>query len=330
MEYGNKFEKLIIDILKFNGYKMLNGDYKTNNQYLCDGLVGFEQEQFYIEVKYSQNLDYNINFLRNILVHEILPENIIFIIGGLINDDEKKLVEELNQQINIIDISNILYMVEKNEGLKSKLLEILPFSTEKITIVEPTIKLKSKNSRAGLGDADKLINELKEIKQGVEGAKTFEKICTNIVKYLFKDNLINFETQKSSNGNLYKFDLICKIKQENTSEIWQIIEKYFKTKYIVFEYKNYSAPITQKEVYTTEKYLYDKALRKVAIIIAKNGTDKNSMKAINGILRENGKLILVLTVNDLINMLNDKKNNLNSPSDYLSNILDKMMMNLEK
>ena len=65
--------------------------------------------------------------------------------------------------------------------------------------------------------------------------------------------------QKTTEENLYRFDMCCKIKNGVTQDFFDTICKYFSTKYIVFEFKNYEKPITQREIYTTEKYLYEKA-----------------------------------------------------------------------
>lgn len=104
---------------------------------------------------------------------------------------------------------------------------------------------------------------------------------------------------------------------------------YFNTRYIVFDFKNYTEEITQKEIYTTEKYLYDKALRKVAIIISRKGIDKNALQAIKGSIREQGKVILSLTDDDMLKMI-QMHNNGNNPTDYLSIKLDKLLIELEK
>ena len=106
-------------------------------------------------------------------------------------------------------------------------------------------------------------------------------------------------------------------------------EGYFSSKYIVFEFKNYSGMIGQREIFTTVKYLYKKALRGIAVIISTNGLDEHANKAVQGILREEGKLILSLTNADLIEMLKIKKNN-EDPGDYLSEKLDMMLIDLEK
>lgn len=98
---------------------------------------------------------------------------------------------------------------------------------------------------------------------------------------------------------------------------------------MIFEFKNYSDKITQKEVYATEKYLYSKALRSVGIVVAANGYDDNAYWAAKGCLRENGKLIMLLETQDLITM-NKMKLDQEDPSDYLLEKLDGILLELEK
>ena len=90
-----------------------------------------------------------------------------------------------------------------------------------------------------------------------------------------------------------------------------------------------NSKITQKEVYTTEKYLYSKALRSVGIVVAANGYDDNAYWAAKGCLRENGKLIMLLETQDLIAM-NKMKLDYEDPSDYLLEKLDGILLELEK
>ncbi|MCR1918941.1 hypothetical protein NSA48_07820 [Frisingicoccus caecimuris] len=73
------------------------------------------------------------------------------------------------------------------------------------------------------------------------------------MKELFMDDLSIWKKQKKSNADLYRFDLLCKIKDDKVSPFWKFLEDFFNTKYIIFEFKNYKDAITQKEIYTTEK-----------------------------------------------------------------------------
>ena len=128
---------------------------------------------------------------------------------------------------------------------------------------------------------------------------------------------------------MYRFDLLCRIKDGNQKTFWSIIERYFNTKYVIFEFKNYSNPVTQKEIYTTEKYLYSKALRSVGILISPHGYEENAHWAAKGCLRENGKLIILLETKDLIEM-NKMKIEQEDPSSYLLDKLDELLLELEK
>lgn len=157
----------------------------------------------------------------------------------------------------------------------------------------------------------------------------YEKLCIELLKNIFADDLALWKEQQKSNNDLYRFDLLCRIKDGNQKSFWTILEKYFNSKYIIFEFKNYTKPITQKEIYTTEKYLYKKALRSVAIIIAAKGYDDNALWASKGCLRENGKLILLLSTKELI-IMNKMHMVQDQPCDYMLDKLDEFLMSLEK
>lgn len=183
-----------------------------------------------------------------------------------------------------------------------------------------------------IDDNDKIKQLLLEVNNWEQDKKTsveYEKFCTKVLKILFSNDLTLWREQQKSNDDLYRFDLICKIKDDVTSAFWKFLEEYFRSKYVIYEFKNYKDVITQKEIYTTEKYLYAKALRCVAIIVSCNGSDDNAKKAIKGTLRENGKLILNLSNRDLANMLEYELNG-NLASEYLYNVLDEMLIELEK
>ncbi|SPF53203.1 conserved hypothetical protein [Candidatus Desulfosporosinus infrequens] len=117
------------------------------------------------------------------------------------------------------------------------------------------------------------------------------------------------------------------MKQGN--EFWEFLINEFKSRYVVFEFKNYSEKIKQTQIYTTEKYLFQTALRNVGFIISRMGASTNAIKSAKGVLRETGKLIVNLTDYDLKEMLNMKDSG-SEPSDYLFSIVDKFLLELEK
>lgn len=70
-------------------------------------------------------------------------------------------------------------------------------------------------------------------------------------------------------------------------------------------------------------------MRNVAFIISKKGASSNAIQATKGILRENGKLIINLTDEDLCEMVK-MKNKGSEPSDYLFDFLDIFLLELGK
>lgn len=168
---------------------------------------------------------------------------------------------------------------------------------------------------------------LKNIKPGKKDASKYEKLITDILKYLFEKDLSVWASQLMTDDGLYKYDLVCRINPGNT--FWDSLISDFHSRYVVFEFKNYNEQIKQTQIYTTEKYLYKTALRNICFLIARNGADKNAIKASKGVLRETGKLLIILSEKDLLNMvaLKDKGD---SPSDYLYELLDKYLLKIEK
>ena len=258
----------------------------------------------------------------------------MLIILACVDDELRERIKsieayDINEKLVLIDIRNLLYMVQNNAELREELISILPFSTAQITPSKPeidileTLPLEDSNIHTGL------LTQLQNWNPETETSSSYETLCTNVLKALFMDDLDLWEDQEPSNDGLFRFDLICKIKNDTTKEFWKVAGQFFNTKYIVFEFKNYRDFITQKEIFTTERYLYLQALRGVAIIISTKGVDTNGQKAIKGVLRENGKLIITLTNAELIHMLQQKMAG-RDPTDMLSAKLDKLLIHLEK
>lgn len=172
-----------------------------------------------------------------------------------------------------------------------------------------------------------LTEELISIPTGREGWRLYENKCLEILQYLFEADLSLWDTQMKTDEGLDRFDLLCRI--SSMDDFWRTLVDSFRSRFIVFEFKNYEDPIDPGLIYTTERYLYPNALRSVAIIIARNGYKEQTLKAAKGALRENGKLILLITQNDLIAMLRAKDVG-DSPNDLLSRLLDGFLSSISR
>lgn len=330
----SKFEYILITLFEQLGYKV-KYQKKVKDNFIDMELAyqkSNKKEKYICEIKFYSKL----YFSPSSIVYSIIQ------LSSIINAGEIGLLitnaictpqcksKALEKGIIILDIANLLYLIQPNSDLYQKFLELLDFSVAKISPVTPSIPFDF--AEKTFEDDNKKINwkqKFEDIEPGKSQFSKYEKVCTDALKLLFSDYLSIWEEQQKSNDDLYRFDLICKIKNDVNDDFFSTLNNYFNTKYIIFDFKNYTEQITQKEIYTTEKYLYDKALRKVAIIISRKGIDKNALKAIKGSLREQGKVILTLTDADLLVMINMYYKG-DNPTDYLSMKLDKLLIELEK
>lgn len=312
VEYQKKVKDTFFDM-------KITSIYNKSETYICE-------IKYYSKPKFSPSKDvYAIIELSNILEPE---QKGLFITTSICTPQCREAALEKN--IIILDITNLVYLVNPNHELYQHFLELIDFSIAKFEPVEPIIPFSLKQDKIKK-ERPQLIwtKKFENIKPGQKDFTEYENLCVEALKLLFSDFLSIWEQQQNSNDNIYRFDLICKIKNDISDDFFETLNTYFNTRYIVFDFKNYSEQITQKEIYTTEKYLYDKALRKVAIIVSRNGIDENALKAVKGSLREQGKVILTLTDYDILEMINMYYKG-DNPTDYLSMKLDKLLIELEK
>lgn len=349
----DNFTDCLSEIFEAYGYvveknKTVEKDNQKSSADMYDLYIQKAGQKFIIEVKYSSSGKIGKSILhdaakKHLLSSIVSNEEIIVVSNTLTHDfDDFKLNAFPEKEIHFLNLIDLFYLVQNNEPLKEHLISILEFSVEnEIVLAENedlvNMKLIKKLNiiplQAKDTNAEHYKTELRDwnIKKkcGKQYAKKYEQLCESVLKYLFNNELTSWSSQQKSNNNIYIFDMICRIKNNTNSEFWNMLENYFHSKYIIFEFKNYGKPITQKEIYTTEKYLYEKALRKAAIIVSCNGTDTNAALAVKGTLRENGKLILDITNDELVQMIEMKESG-SYPSDFLLAKMDKLLMTLEK
>lgn len=260
--------------------------------------------------KRRENADYIVLAVANIVPAEI------------------KEVCKLKYGVHIWDVENLLWLFEESTIIKNEFIAFLNYSTEVVEPEKPEPYIFDEIEKES--EYSNLKEKLLQIKSGTEQWHQYEEVCIEILKYILGDYLTLWYEQENTDNGMYRFDLCCKIKTGADQDFFNTIQHYFNTKYIVFEFKNYSERITQKEIYTTEKYLYEKALRRVAIIISRKGPDENALAAIRGSLRETGKLILCLSDKDILELIDMKQRNEQPTGAFLEAMLDDLLIHLEK
>lgn len=166
---------------------------------------------------------------------------------------------------------------------------------------------------------------LKAIEPGRPMAGHFEDACIASLKYLFENDLFGWHEQQETVDGLQRRDLVCRVLPN--SEVWRFLMTDLKSRYVIFEFKNYTDQIRQHEIITTERYLYSTALRNVAIIISPKGCNDSAKKLMRGAMREHGKLIVSITVPEIIKML-EAKDQGSDPNIFLFEVVDYFLMTL--
>lgn len=170
-----------------------------------------------------------------------------------------------------------------------------------------------------------LAERFDKIEPGRKMAHSFEDACITALKYLFEGDLFGWHEQLQTEDNLHRRDLVCRVLPN--AEVWKLILSDFQSRYVIFEFKNYSEQITQQEIITTERYLYPRAFRRVAIIISPLGCSENASKVIHGAMREHGKLIISVTTVELKRLLIQKDQG-SDPNTFIFERIDKFLMAL--
>ena len=315
--------------------------YKLNDHILRPDFVAFDKNgnaELLCEVKY-----YRDRVLSQGLYHTIVykfckyksavnaKHNILLLLSNVDKNSKAELFE--NFGIIIWDLSNLLYLTQGDLDLYKRLLTMVNYPINDIIPEKPykyeeVCKKETDFSQEECKQKN-YIQKLKKCSYGKEDEadKKFENLCIDIIDYLFEGEFRKIKPQQTCSDNLHRVDLLVGIK--GTKEFWDLLIKHYNTRFVVFEFKNYKEELKQNLIYTTEKYLYNVALRNVAIIISRKGFSENAQKAANGCLRENGKLILDLSEDDLISMLEGKEEG-QEPSEYLYQKLEDLLISVGK
>lgn len=340
-------ERFLIKLLDYRGYKNILREVKISNEpksSMRADIVAEKDKKIVLEVKYYRNL-YNSKVILNNALKQILQYKQIMLSNNLVEeisfiivmpceideDSQREIFDRFD--VEIWDISNLIYLCEENKDLLQLLTSCIPYSTLEIEAKKPiNVKVKTNDTtidEEAISYLEVFQEKLEKCKSGrlVNADKKYEIICTEIIKYLFETEFFKISEQHKTDDEMFRMDLLCSLK--GTTEFWKFLITFYHTKFIVFEYKNYSDYISQNLIYITEKYLFPVALRNVAFIISRKGFDSNAQKATLGCLKESGKLIISLDDNDLIKMIYMKENG-EEPSDYLLDKVEQILMSVSK
>jgi len=320
----------------------MRGSDATNGMTWVDMVFTYENRHIFVECRSYRNvyvnlsvLDLAISRLTKNTSSEFFDRNIhLLVVFGIVPDDYKE--KALKEHVVVWDIANLLYYSQEDPALLHELASVSCFPLTGIAAKPsqgwmPMVAQPAASSFAGDLEAKgiELLDRLKNCPVGTKTAFSYEILCADIIRFLFSDAFLVMQSQHKTKDELFRMDLICSLKGEGVHYFWKLLERHYNTHFVVFEFKNSEKKLQQNLIYVTEKYLFDSALRNVAVMISRKGFSENAQTAAAGCLKENGKLILDITDEDLEKMIHDKIEG-SDPTDYLLYRLENFLMSISK
>lgn len=331
------FEDLVADLLRANDFGVTENNPQSKFDFEVTRNKDKDKDKWAVEVKYYRTKGAQQSLIENAaaaLLKSAQTEKFtkaMLVISSYLDPKLRNSLEnEFN--INIVDRAGLAFWSNKAPNLVDPLAALLKETPSGGEIKK--VEIDRKISFAGMtahppsiNEGGKLCQELRALGRGKKHWMAYEKLCEQILVYLFPNNLSNRYSQKRTDDGLNRYDLIYRLSP--TTDFWSFVEKQLASRYVLFEFKNYNAPIKQGQILTTEKYLLPLAFRRFGIIMSRKGPDKSAQLTVAGAMRESGKLMLILDDDKVCELLHAKDIG-NDPSDCLFQWTDDFLVALNR
>jgi hypothetical protein len=281
-------------------------------------LIAFgPSDTFYIQVKYSSRSSDSLSRLRDWAARaaaSMFPPGQhtgVLLVSSMLDPARKAWAAE-EFGIRIWDRSE-LTQLSRQAGLEKELVALLGeesapsrfkspsgrrIASDNVVEVEVSeLSAASQTQQKG----ESLIQRLRDIPPGRATATLYERLCQDIIAYLFGDHLLDARPQQRLEDNLNILDIVYRV--DPSHPFWVTLTRDFRARVIVFECKNYSEPVTPLQVYTTERYMSTNALRPICFLMSRHSPHDHAELAAFGAMRESGKLLIFLSDHDISRML---------------------------
>ncbi|MCG8291719.1 restriction endonuclease [Pseudomonas entomophila] len=173
--------------------------------------------------------------------------------------------------------------------------------------------------------AQELIDRLDALPPGKPTFRDYENLCIEILNYVFYPQLGVPYIQSRSEDDLDIRDAVYPISGDHP--FWKEIKTTSLTRSVVAEFKNYTDPIGQKEVESLQQYLFKKAMRMFGLLCSRKQPSDSALKARRRVWMESDKLILLLSDEDLKDLVRARSYG-ETPTDVLDAQLDDFFLKL--
>lgn len=332
------FEDLVRRILEVNNFQVTVHTSRGERGFDLLGALG--NERWAIEVKFYRTVRAQptlIEAAATRLVNNGITAQALkgMLVVSCVLPPELREVLEQRFSVTFVDRVDLQNWAAASFELAAELdalIEIDPSESLATRTIREDPRLRSKPLREVLAPPEEnrgteLCQELKETKRGKEAWAAYERVCARILKYLFPNDLHGWHAQQRTDDGLNRFDFVCRVRP--TTEFWKFVIDHLNSRYVLFEFKNYTGQIKQGQILTTEKYLLERGLRRMAIILTRTGAEKHAITMTQGAMREHGKLMLIVNDEKICEMLHMKERG-EDPTDCLFELADNFLLSLPR
>lgn len=216
---------------------------------------------------------------------------------------EAQLQEAERQGVALLGIPQLVPMALKTPTLAEALADLLrEISSDPGQHAETMQLLEAHTARAkARGEGAKIIAELDQSKPGREHHRKFEQIGEKAVRQLLTDQVQRWSVPVLVEDGLNRPTLIVRLMPRH--DVWTALSEEFGSRYMCVGFINDADPAGQGDVLSAARHLHPKARRSIGILIARNGFDPGARRAAVEMLREHGKLLLLVSLQDLRELL---------------------------
>lgn len=292
-----EFENLVFDIIcttpKFKNVVKSKATQDRTYDFFADELIsGKKYKKAVFEVK-------KVNLLTTDYIVQIgsywkqknwtKTSNLYIVTSGSITNDSNKVATDYN--IQLWDVYELYKLITPE--IENKYYNIVSTQIDETELVE---------SRE-----ENLSNVLRGLERGKSDWNTYQILSGDIISHLFVPPLSTPRYEHSDLEGRNRRDIIF----ENSSEqpFWKGIRDVYKGDYIVVDAKNFSNNIEKRSIIDIAHYLKPYGCGMFGIILTRVGTSKAAEHAIKEQWIGNGKMIVVLNDEDLLEMLRLKQTN---------------------
>ncbi|MEO6702682.1 MAG: hypothetical protein ABIP57_14450 [Jatrophihabitantaceae bacterium] len=172
-----------------------------------------------------------------------------------------------------------------------------------------------------------LRNRLDAVSQGALGWSEFEVVGVDTLTHLFVPPLTRPQVQARTYSGIDRRDAIFPNRNHAKPNGWGQLLNDVEARMVLIEFKNFGGPVGKDEVNQTRNYLTP-PLGRFAIVIARNGYDRAAYTKRNSVYSEDKKVILLLTADDLKEMLYMKERG-EDPVDLIMDNIERFYIEYE-